>query len=1117
MLSRLMRSNARNIQGFFPESGMLSLRLALMVFIIFSQEPGRKDRGQNITRCHFHVLNDHTSNDNDYGLAADPQADHRVSGVPYQASMEVRAPEEYIALVPTDLKPFTQSNTFGDPSAVVQLPAVVPGKLGVHELLSFYLLDEHGNYHLHCGCLLEEVLLDFYVWKATPNLRSVSLNVEEPLGHPIDPRIRAYYHMAFTTLGIHVEDLYRFDVHEQLRPPVHGSAKSFKRFLRQAVSAEKKRAERRLAKGKDKATDFEEDEDENVDEEEGGARRQSSKGKEKAADLDNAEELEEEGAWEDQSIDDGVCNVDMDHEWYVNPDFTYEDDNAHMAHDNEPESVDERATAGVKGHHNARVISVAADVGENGHDDDGYEEEGYGDDGYQDDPEYDDNGYGSNDYQHTPGYDNDMYGNNGYQDVVPEYEEEGSDDEEEEEEDEEEESPRWGSHRGDGGSSPYPSSIAAGSDGQDAWEPEEGVSAVPPSYPSSVAEGSDGGQAFSSPNRSEYPNYKQKMERKDPPADHRHEERKCYVPQRDNNGYQHNAPRITKHSSGRAAPSPSPKKVSIASHERDHRRGAGIGTLMSAVPHQSRHADGTRAPSTREIPPPLPEQISSEKRRPPPERFHSENDTFSRQRGPHRRDDAEGVVPHRPASQARAVLPSNNQEDDAKPSKHRPPAKRDSARAHSASSCRDEVGLTPVQPQPSGRPLSPAESRQSAPTRPHTRKEDIARIPNQNRPSNAPPPMPAMQQPPAAKRFSNVDRLEQRVKPKQPPQPIPPSPSQTAQVFVDRRLPEAGRNAHNMQPYPQHQGVGGQRDATKRGHSTKAPPSLEKKGEGGASQKPPPRLQDVSQDEATRQPPRQRELAYHIPKGQLPARPSVARDSHPSLAAPSKEGRHPAQPPHSSLARPPSGDGRHSMQPPRIHLPPSDRNAGSSKQGGPSRQLPPARPTGGRSGSEHAVVNSRQPPPPKRPLLSSDQPPHHGMHPSSSHQAVVKSRQPPPPKRPLPSSNQPPHHGMHPLSSHQAVVNPRQPPPPKRPLPSSRQHPHHGMHPSSSHQAVVDSRRPPPPKRPLPIQGMHASSGQREKFGAVRRPESSGMVSGSSGGAQESDNAPRKRRKLGRE
>ncbi|KAJ2920578.1 hypothetical protein H1R20_g16518, partial [Candolleomyces eurysporus] len=78
----------------------------------------------------------------------------------------------------------------------------------LQNVLSFFLV-KNGRHILHCGCILEDALMDLYMWK-TVKLRSISRDIEETFGKPVKPRERAYMVESMDHLCSFVEDLYEY-------------------------------------------------------------------------------------------------------------------------------------------------------------------------------------------------------------------------------------------------------------------------------------------------------------------------------------------------------------------------------------------------------------------------------------------------------------------------------------------------------------------------------------------------------------------------------------------------------------------------------------------------------------------------------------------------------------------------------------------------------------------------------------------------------------------------------------------------------------------------------------------------------------------------------------------
>lgn len=195
----------RTVQEYFGEAGTLHLSIALQCFILNTQLVGWT------TRCHTHSIYEHKAGVNDvdnYGREDQPQ----VTGVPFQRQNESVVPTYLGKLLPK-AKGSAAPTKWSDPEFVYPNRLGPPPRLGIMELLQFYILDpETQIYTLHCGCELEEVLLDFFLWKQCRSMASLNTDAVEYLGNPVEPRTRQYYHHIFADLGTHVLDLYQYNL-----------------------------------------------------------------------------------------------------------------------------------------------------------------------------------------------------------------------------------------------------------------------------------------------------------------------------------------------------------------------------------------------------------------------------------------------------------------------------------------------------------------------------------------------------------------------------------------------------------------------------------------------------------------------------------------------------------------------------------------------------------------------------------------------------------------------------------------------------------------------------------------------------------------------------------------
>lgn len=200
------RRLARRSQGYGSELAGLSLQIALQTFIVATPKVGLR------TRCHYHSSRT-TTND----IHADEKdGDVKVTGVPFPEEERSTAPAALAKAHPNG----KQANVLSAKNVKQPVPAQLGRfrqRFGVLELLEFYILKPDGRVYMHCGCDLEEALLDFYLWKTAPPLVSASTGATELLGKPIDPRFRLFFHSVLERFNIHVLDLYCYDLAGILR------------------------------------------------------------------------------------------------------------------------------------------------------------------------------------------------------------------------------------------------------------------------------------------------------------------------------------------------------------------------------------------------------------------------------------------------------------------------------------------------------------------------------------------------------------------------------------------------------------------------------------------------------------------------------------------------------------------------------------------------------------------------------------------------------------------------------------------------------------------------------------------------------------------------------------
>ncbi|KAF6758351.1 hypothetical protein DFP72DRAFT_1065044 [Ephemerocybe angulata] len=194
LLPPRIRAHARKEQAYLPETGTTSRVLSMSLFLITN------GRGQ--THCAYHSVFDIRLNDQEEKPLKGTdrrKAMPKVTGVPYAPSKQVDATEENVA------KAWPQ----GSGPLRYQVKPVVNG-MRERELLTFFR-PINGKYYLHCGCELEDCLLDLFIWKSSDILVSPSTGAREWFGAAPDPRHRFHFVRFIRALGVNVNNLYAYD------------------------------------------------------------------------------------------------------------------------------------------------------------------------------------------------------------------------------------------------------------------------------------------------------------------------------------------------------------------------------------------------------------------------------------------------------------------------------------------------------------------------------------------------------------------------------------------------------------------------------------------------------------------------------------------------------------------------------------------------------------------------------------------------------------------------------------------------------------------------------------------------------------------------------------------
>ncbi|RXW13702.1 hypothetical protein EST38_g12156 [Candolleomyces aberdarensis] len=185
-LSNATRSWIRRAQCLLPQAAFRSKRLAASIFVASN---GR-------TVCHFHTVNDKGGLTNDVN-AMEYDLKYKVTGVPYQRKSEqekIRHPSYLTRAYGHERppKPTSRNRNFT-----------------LERVLEFFPVVD-GAHTMHCGCLLNDVLIDFYFWKRVV-MHSTSLKIYEPYTKPMRPRDRLYFIAALNWLEFDLEFMYSYD------------------------------------------------------------------------------------------------------------------------------------------------------------------------------------------------------------------------------------------------------------------------------------------------------------------------------------------------------------------------------------------------------------------------------------------------------------------------------------------------------------------------------------------------------------------------------------------------------------------------------------------------------------------------------------------------------------------------------------------------------------------------------------------------------------------------------------------------------------------------------------------------------------------------------------------
>lgn len=200
------------------------------------------------TICHYHTNADHSSDTNDVDAAA-KDAKFKVLGVPY-------ATEGTAALRKLSYLARPKARIRADGRTVVSDPLKFNPNFTLDRVLEFFPIV-NGVRTLHCGCLYDEVLFDFFMWKMTM-LYSPKTKVEEDYGKlPLKPRDR---HYLFNAVGDSLGDLDLLFDYDRNGKKLSESTRMIRRArgllekatLRIEKESKKKQAEKDMARAREK-------------------------------------------------------------------------------------------------------------------------------------------------------------------------------------------------------------------------------------------------------------------------------------------------------------------------------------------------------------------------------------------------------------------------------------------------------------------------------------------------------------------------------------------------------------------------------------------------------------------------------------------------------------------------------------------------------------------------------------------------------------------------------------------------------------------------------------------------------------------------------------------------
>ncbi|KAJ2936032.1 hypothetical protein H1R20_g1062, partial [Candolleomyces eurysporus] len=186
-LSNNTRNWVRRGQPVLAIAGCHSLKLAASVLILAN---GR-------TVCPYHCIHKEAQ-----AKDVDSAKSEKVTGIAYEPSKTPLRLPSFL-----ERPPRTDSYGFQKPPK----PNSYNPNFTLERVLEFFILESNGIRRLHCGCVLDEVLIEFSFWKRTM-IQSPSTDVVEGLESPLRPRDRLYLVSILDSLHYTLTHLYHYDV-----------------------------------------------------------------------------------------------------------------------------------------------------------------------------------------------------------------------------------------------------------------------------------------------------------------------------------------------------------------------------------------------------------------------------------------------------------------------------------------------------------------------------------------------------------------------------------------------------------------------------------------------------------------------------------------------------------------------------------------------------------------------------------------------------------------------------------------------------------------------------------------------------------------------------------------